>query len=236
MFSFVLARIQNYLDLEFFTDILIFQVFNISCEGPTHTEAVFPHPSPGAPQREDGGAAPAQHERRPGSRSPRAVSMPVFRHGRPYHFHTRPVRSSCSHTQFPKVTCSHPGPQEIPLSLLRNRCLCRGTRKPSRRPRMVCADFPSGSRCHGCLERLGRACTCGGEGPRPTPGDRRGRVAPRLWRRQLLRPRGHGGVRERYGPENLGTGQQHAGSPEHRRNLQIRQETAAGDPGGEALD
>ncbi|XP_047697907.1 COP9 signalosome complex subunit 5 isoform X1 [Prionailurus viverrinus] len=42
-------------------------------------------------------------------------------------------------------------------------------RKPSRHPRMVCTDFTSGFRCHGCLERLVRVCTCAREGPKPTP-------------------------------------------------------------------
>ncbi|XP_026898590.2 COP9 signalosome complex subunit 5 isoform X1 [Acinonyx jubatus] len=42
-------------------------------------------------------------------------------------------------------------------------------RKPSRHPRMVCTDFTSGFRCHGCLERLVRVSTCAREGPKPTP-------------------------------------------------------------------
>ncbi|XP_046498512.1 COP9 signalosome complex subunit 5 isoform X1 [Equus quagga] len=43
--------------------------------------------------------------------------------------------------------------------------------KGPRHPRMVCTNFTSGSRCHGCLESLVRVCTCGGEGPKPTPGN-----------------------------------------------------------------
>uniref|UniRef100_A0A493T2I0 COP9 signalosome complex subunit 5 n=1 Tax=Anas platyrhynchos platyrhynchos TaxID=8840 RepID=A0A493T2I0_ANAPP len=50
---------------------------------------------------------------------------------------------------------------------------------------------------------------------------------------------GRGGerrLRERDGAEDVGAGQQHAGGAEHRRDLQVRPQAAAGDPGGQALD
>lgn len=43
-------------------------------------------------------------------------------------------------------------------------------------------------------------------------------------------------LRERDGAEDVGVGQQHAGGAEHRRDLQVRPQAAAGDPGGQALD
>lgn len=84
-------------------------------------------------------------------------------------------------------------------------------------PRMVWTDVTSGRRCHGYLERP-VSVHRGGEGAKPARGGPANSSCISVvgWRRQPLRSLGHGGFREWYGPENLGIGQQHAGSAEYR--------------------